>query len=82
MRGGGGGGGHGEVVTETEEPRHPVTLTGSQGPVETGGGAVPVCQLAGNISNISISTPTLQVSKTYFQYSGFAEEERQVSPDE
>ena len=58
MGDGGGGGGHAEVVAKTEEPRHLVTLTGSQGLVETGGGAVPVCQLAGNISNISINTFT------------------------
>ena len=51
--GGGGEGGHGEAVTETEEPRHPVTLTVSPALVQTGGGAEPVCQLAGNISCVS-----------------------------
>ena len=79
MGGGGGGGGHAEVVTETEEPRHPVPRTGSHGPVETGAGAVPVCQITGNIISISIS---IQLNiKTYFRYSGFADEERQVSSD-
>ena len=51
LGGGGGGGCHGEAVTETEEPRHSVTLTVSRAPVEAGGGAVPVSQVTGNISN-------------------------------
>ena len=51
--GGGGEGGHGEAVTETEEPRHPVTLTVSPALVQTGGGAEPVCQLSENISCVS-----------------------------